>query len=140
MNDSSASQPKRLAFSATQATLKAPARRKKAGMNMSKTSPYRVDEHPFELRHEVKRLNRRLDQIADSLEKAEIKDILENYTNPKKRIITNFTSGIARGLGLSIGTFVILGVLGYILSLFVKMPVIGEYIANLLHYINQYKR
>lgn len=106
---------------------------------MSKANPYDVDEHPFELRHEVKRLNTRLDQIADSLERSEIKDIIENYSNPKKRIITNFTSGLARGLGLSLGTFVVLGLLGYILSLFVKMPVIGEYIANLQHYINEYK-
>lgn len=50
----------------------------------SKTKAYEVDEHPFELRHEVKRLNARLDKIADSLEKSEFKDILENYTDPKK--------------------------------------------------------
>ncbi|MFD1903999.1 DUF5665 domain-containing protein [Paenibacillus rhizoplanae] len=75
----------------------------------NRTKAYDVDEHPFELRHEVKRLNARLDKIADSLEKSEFKDILENYTDPKKRIITNLMAGISRGLGLSLGTFVILG-------------------------------
>ncbi|MEC0372655.1 DUF5665 domain-containing protein [Paenibacillus chibensis] len=107
---------------------------------MSKTNPYNVDEHPFELRHEVKRLNKRLDQIADSLEKSQVKDIIENYSNPKKRIISNFTSGLARGLGLSLGTFVVLGLLGYVLSLFVSMPVIGDYIARLQEYIDAYKQ
>lgn len=53
----------------------------------SKTKAYEVDEHPFELRHEVKRLNERLDKIADSLEKSEFKDILENYTDPKKGLL-----------------------------------------------------
>lgn len=106
---------------------------------MSKNNPYEVDEHPFELRHEVKKLNTRLDKIADSLEKSQFKDILENYTNPKKRIMTNFVAGMSRGLGLSVGTFVVLGLLGILLSQFVKMPVIGQYIAELLTYIDAYK-
>jgi len=100
---------------------------------------YDTAEHPFELRHEVKKLNTRLDQLADSLEKAQIKDIIENYTNPKKRIITNFTAGMARGLGLTLGTFVVLGLLGLILSQFVNMPIVGQYIADLLGYIEDYK-
>ncbi|WP_151737424.1 DUF5665 domain-containing protein [Paenibacillus tengchongensis] len=102
----------------------------------TKSKAYEVDEHPFELRHEVKRLNERLDKIADSLEKSEFKDILENYTNPKKRIVTNLMAGISRGLGLSLGTFVILGLLGYILSLFLDVPVIGEYLGEIKQYID----
>nr|WP_106769864.1 DUF5665 domain-containing protein [Paenibacillus faecalis] len=96
-----------------------------------------MDEHPFELRHEVKKLNSRLDKIADSLEKADIKNIVENYMSPKKRLITNFTAGLSRGLGMTVGTFIVLGLLGYILSLFVDMPLIGDYIAELQKYINQ---
>ncbi|BCG61027.1 DUF5665 domain-containing protein [Paenibacillus sp. URB8-2] len=106
------------------------------GNPTEKTKTNEVDDHPFELRHEVKRLNARLDKIADSLEKSEFKDILENYTDPKKRIITNLMAGISRGLGLSLGTFVILGLLGYIISLFVNVPVIGEYLAEIKKYID----
>lgn len=102
-----------------------------------KPSSFDVDEHPFELRHEVKKLNSRLDKIADSLEKADIKNIVENYMSPKKRLITNFTAGLSRGLGMTVGTFIVLGLLGYILSLFVDMPLIGDYIAELQKYINQ---
>ncbi|MDT3427592.1 hypothetical protein J2Z22_003155 [Paenibacillus forsythiae] len=101
-----------------------------------KMKNYEVDDHPFELRHEVKRLNTRLDQIAESLEKSEFKDILENYTDPKKRIITNLMAGVSRGLGLSLGTFIVLGILGYVLSLFVNVPVIGEYLAEIKKYID----
>ncbi|MFE4714067.1 DUF5665 domain-containing protein [Paenibacillus sp. NPDC056722] len=103
-------------------------------MNRSKT--YELEEHPFELRHEVKRLNVRLDQIANSLEKSEFKDILENYSNPKKRIVTNLMAGISRGLGLSLGTFIILGLLGYVASLFINVPVIGEYLGEIKNYID----
>ena len=98
---------------------------------------YEVDEHPFELRHEVKRLNTRLDKIADSLEKADFRDIIENYMNPKKRLLTNFTAGLSRGLGMTVGTVLVLSLLGYILSLFVNMPLIGDYIAELQKYVNQ---
>ncbi|MGG4221061.1 DUF5665 domain-containing protein [Paenibacillus jamilae] len=96
-----------------------------------------VNEHPFELRHEVKRLNKRLDQIADTLEKAEFKDIIENYSSTKRRIISNLTAGISRGLGLTLGTVVILALLAWLLSFLVQLnlPVIGDFIAELLGYI-----
>lgn len=108
-----------------------------ANMNADDTPSHsRLEEHPFELRHEVGRLNHRLDEIAASLEKANIKDIIENYTSPKRRIITNFTAGLARGLGLTVGTFVVLGLLGWVLSLFVDLPMVGDYIKQLQDYIN----
>lgn len=102
---------------------------------MAQLNRYDPKEHPFELRHEVKRLNGRLDQIANMLDRAEIKDILENYSNPKKRILSNFMAGMSRGLGLSLGTFVVLGLLGWLLSLFVDLPMVGDYIKSLQDYI-----
>ncbi|WP_322907783.1 DUF5665 domain-containing protein [Paenibacillus campi] len=100
--------------------------------------PDTIREHPFELRHEVKRLNERLDQLTAALDKAEIQDIIENYSSVKRRILTNFIAGAARGLGLSLGTLVILALLGYLLSLLVSfnLPVIGDYISELLKYVN----
>lgn len=110
-----------------------------SGEERKSRNAYEVEEHPFELRHEVKRLNTRLDKIADSLERSDFKDIVENYMNPKKRMITNFTAGLSRGLGMTVGTFVVLGLLGYILSLFVDLPLIGNYIAELQGYIDRSK-
>lgn len=101
-------------------------------------APDAIREHPFELRHEVHRLNERLDQLTSALDKAEIKDIIENYSSAKKRILTNFIAGAARGLGLSLGTIVILALLGYVLTLLVNfnLPVIGDFISELLGYVN----
>ncbi|WP_138494760.1 DUF5665 domain-containing protein [Paenibacillus pinistramenti] len=101
---------------------------------------YDTKDHPFELRHEVKRLNTRLDDIATALEKSDFKDIIENYTSPKKRIITNFTAGLSRGLGLTVGTAVVLALLGWMISAFVDLPLIGKYIGQLQEYINAYKQ
>lgn len=97
--------------------------------------PYDPKEHPFELRHEVKRLNQRLDKISHLLEKAEFQDIIMNYANPKRRFMTNFLAGLSRGLGLTVGTFVVLGLLGWLLSLFVNVPMVGDYIKSLQDYI-----
>lgn len=96
-----------------------------------------VREHPFELRHEVKKLNSRLDKIADTLERSEMKDLIDNYMNPKKRIVANLTAGLARGLGLTVGTALVLGLLGYILSFFVNVPMIGDFISDLQGYVEQ---
>jgi hypothetical protein len=101
---------------------------------------YDTQDHPFELRHEVKRLNTRLDDIATALEKSDFLDMIENYTNPKKRIISNFTAGLSRGLGLTVGTAVVLALLGWVISLFVDLPLIGEYIGQLQGYIDAYKQ
>ncbi|MFH0070925.1 DUF5665 domain-containing protein [Peribacillus sp. NPDC056705] len=46
-------------------------------------------------------------------------------------------AGLSRGLGLTVGTAIVLGLLGYILSYFVNVPMIGDFISNLLGYINQ---
>lgn len=107
---------------------------------MNSPNSYDVKEHPFELRHEVKRLNTRLDQIGEALDKASYKDLIENYTTPRKRIIANFTAGLSRGLGLTVGTAIVLALLGWIMSWFVTIPVIGEFISDLQHYIDAYKQ
>ncbi|MUG66964.1 hypothetical protein CHH75_16570 [Paenibacillus sp. 7541] len=85
----------------------------------------------------MRRLNTRLDSIAETLEKSQMKDMIENYMNPKKRIIANLTAGLARGLGLTLGTALVLGLLGYFLSLFVDMPMIGDFISDLQGYVQQ---
>jgi len=99
-----------------------------------------VQEHPFELRHEVRKLNTRLDKIAATLEKSEMKDMIDNYMNPKKRIIANLSAGLARGLGLTVGTALVLALLGYILSFFVNVPMIGDFISDLQGYVEQTKK
>ncbi|MPY19661.1 hypothetical protein F3P21_22785 [Paenibacillus glucanolyticus] len=87
----------------------------------------------------MKKLNTRLDKIAATLEKSEMKDMIDNYMNPKKRIIANLTAGLSRGLGLTLGTALVLGLLGYILSFFVNVPMIGDFISDLQGYIDQSK-
>lgn len=87
----------------------------------------------------VKQLNERMHKISVLLEEFRFGDILRNYSNPRRVLTINFLAGLARGLGLTVGTAIILGMIGYILGQFISMPVIGEYISNLLDYVKQYQ-
>ncbi|MDG5789466.1 DUF5665 domain-containing protein [Evansella sp. AB-P1] len=82
------------------------------------------------------KLDFRLERISRILEKAKIRDILLNYTNPRRVFLINILVGIGRGLGLTIGTVIVLSLLGLILRQFVDIPLIGEWINNLLQYVN----
>ncbi|GAA4715369.1 DUF5665 domain-containing protein [Brevibacillus fulvus] len=97
----------------------------------------KMDQFMEEL-YQVRRLNERIDKIALFLEDIRIADIVQNYTSPRKLLLTNFLAGLARGLGLTIGTAIVLAVLGWLLSNFLSVPFIGDYIREIMQYINNY--
>ncbi len=90
-------------------------------------------DHPFELRHEVSRLNKQLEDISVALKKGDFKDLVENYTDWKRRVISNFTAGIARGLGLSVGTVVVIALLTWIASVMASLGV--PYVSDFFDYV-----
>lgn len=85
----------------------------------------------------VDKVDKRLDQIGIALEKARVNDILLNYTNPHRVFWINVIVGVGRGLGLTIGTVIVLSLLGLMLQQFVDMPLIGEWISNLMQYVDR---
>lgn len=89
---------------------------------------------------EVRKLNERMDKIAMFLEDIRLADILQNYTAPRKLVWINFLAGLARGLGLTIGTAIVLALLGSLLSQFLSIPIIGDYIKDLVEYVQAYKQ
>ncbi|OEF97187.1 hypothetical protein BHF68_05335 [Desulfuribacillus alkaliarsenatis] len=88
---------------------------------------------------EISALNRKLDSIASRMEGSRIEDILQNYGSPWRIIRINFLVGLARGIGLTVGTAVFLAIALYILSKIVTLPLVGEYIAELLEWIESYR-
>lgn len=77
--------------------------------------------------------------LADRTEKTRIADFIENYQKPSRVIWTNLLAGVSRGVGLTIGTAMIIAVAVYVLSFFVSMPLFGKYIAQLLDWVNTFK-
>ncbi|MBO8162222.1 MAG: hypothetical protein H0Z34_00715 [Brevibacillus sp.] len=88
---------------------------------------------------EVRRLNQRMDKIAHFLQEIQLLDVLQNYTTPRRLLYTNFLAGLARGLGLTIGTAIVLAILGWFLKPFLSIPIIGEYVKQLIDYVNAYQ-
>lgn len=77
-------------------------------------------------------------ELVKVFQAAGVVDYLE-YLNSGKRIFwVNFKAGVARGLGMTIGMTVILGVFVWVLALLVDLPVVGEYFADAKQYITEY--
>ena len=82
-----------------------------------------------------------VEKIATHLEKANFQDYALLLSNPWKLMWVNFIAGVARGVGTAIGITVIFAVVIYILATvlgpFMKIPIIGSYIAQLVEFVNR---
>lgn len=84
-------------------------------------------------------IEQKLNEISDELERARLSEYVEIMNNPKRMVYYNFLYGLARGLGTAIGLTFLAAVLVYTLRQIVDLPLIGEYIANLLDIIDNYR-
>ena len=50
----------------------------------------------------------------------------------------NFKAGVAKRLGMTVGLAVVLGILVWVLTKMVNLPVVGEYFADAKQYITEY--
>lgn len=85
--------------------------------------------------------NKNLKKLNYLLEKNNINDLIYVLGNKKEIFKRNFLAGIFRGIGIGIGVTIITAILVYILQKIVKLniPVIGEYIIDILNIIEKNK-
>lgn len=84
-------------------------------------------------------IEKRLEKVSQDLEKAKIAEYVDILNNPKRLIYINFIGGLARGLGTAVGLTVLAAILFYMLKQTVNLPLIGQYIADLLDIIENYR-
>ena len=77
-------------------------------------------------------------ELVKVFEAAGVVDFLEYLQSGKRVLWVNFKAGIARGLGMTVGATVILGLLLWILAALVDLPLVGEYFNNAKQYITEY--
>jgi len=58
---------------------------------------------------------------------------------PKRVFWLNVLSGVGRGIGFTLGFLLLGGLFLYILNQFINLPLIGDFIAELLKYIEDVK-
>ena len=59
------------------------------------------------------------------------------HQSKKQMILNNFLGGIAWGLGVTIGLSIVLTVLGYIANNAGFVPIVGDFIVQIIEYIGQ---
>lgn len=77
-------------------------------------------------------------ELVKVFQAAGVVDYLEYLKSGKRIFWVNFNAGVARGLGMTIGMTVILGVFIWVLTMLVDLPVVGEYFADAKQYITEY--
>jgi hypothetical protein len=78
-----------------------------------------------------------LEKIAEYLERMKIREYIELIQNPKRIIYLNLLGGIFRGFGMAIGMTFLFAILVYILHKLSALPVIGNYIAEIVKIVKE---
>lgn len=83
------------------------------------------------------KLAKTIDKLTEAVEKLRDERYLQIIQNKKKFLWYNFLTGAAKGLGLVVGSTLLLALFLWIVSQLITVPVIGEWIVDLINYIEQ---
>lgn len=86
-----------------------------------------------------KNLEKKIDDLAISMEKMRIEEYTDTIKYPKKLMVVNLMVGLSKGIGMALGFSVIAALLIVILQNMIDLPLIGEYIAKVLEVIENYR-
>jgi len=84
---------------------------------------------------EIKFLAGKFDNLIYHFEKMRIEDYMRLLDNIPRMLYLNFLIGVARGFGISVGITLIGALLLYILRHMITLPLIGEYIAQIVEIV-----
>ena len=90
-------------------------------------------------KEEKKSLARLIFALRKIVQQFQAREFLQIEDNPKKFILYNFIFGIARGLGFAVGVSLIFASIIWLLSKLAIVPVLGNFIGELLNYIERTK-
>ena len=77
-------------------------------------------------------------EIVKLFEAAGVVEYLEYLQSGKRIMWVNFRAGVAKGLGLTVGLAVVLGITVWVLTMLVDLPLVGEYFADAEQYLTDY--
>lgn len=88
------------------------------------------------------KLMKNIDNLNYTLTKNNLIDLSEILGNRKELLIRNLISGIAKGIGIGIGVTILTAILVILLQNIVKLniPVIGEYITDIVEIVENNRR
>ena len=83
-----------------------------------------------------------IDKLNKSLDRKNILELSELLGNRKELLKRNLLSGISKGIGVGIGFYLLTAMLFLILQKIVKLniPIIGQYLADLMEFAQDYRK
>ena len=77
-------------------------------------------------------------ELVKVLNAADVVEFLEYLKSGRRVFWVNFRAGVAKGLGVTVGMTVILGILIWVLTMLVDLPLVGEYFKDAQSYVTEY--
>lgn len=77
-------------------------------------------------------------ELVKVLEASDVVDFLEYLQSGKRIMWLNFKAGVAKGFGITVGMTVVIGVLVWVLTMLVDLPLVGEYFEDAKSYVTDY--
>ena len=77
-------------------------------------------------------------ELVKVLDAAGVVDFIEYLQSGKRVMWVNFKAGVAKGLGVTVGMTLILGILVWALTMLVDLPLVGEYFEDAQAYVTEY--
>jgi hypothetical protein len=88
------------------------------------------------------RLLQQIDHLNRMLERANLVEYMQLIQSPRRMFFLNFFAGVARGFGIAVGFTIIGALFVYLLTRLasLNLPIIGEFIAQLVRIVEQQLR
>ncbi len=67
-----------------------------------------------------------IEGLIDAIEASGLEEFMEYIRSPWKMLWPNFVAGIARGFGALVGATIVIGLIGWTLSMLIDLPLIGK--------------
>jgi len=77
-------------------------------------------------------------EVVKAFEAGGVVEYLEYLQSGRRIMWINFKAGVARGLGVTVGMTVVVGLIVWVLTMLVGIPLIGQYFADARQYVTEY--
>lgn len=85
-------------------------------------------------------IRRYLERLILIIERSRIRDYMMLTDSKRRLFIINFVAGLGKGFGQAIGFTLLAGIAFYLLTSWMDLPIIGQYIAKLLDVVEIYRK
>ena len=101
-----------------------------------------INEFTLDLNNEkdLGLIKRYLERLMLIIERSRIRDYMMLTDSKRRLFIINFVAGLGKGFGQAIGFTLLAGIVFFILTSWIDLPIIGEYIAKLMEIVDSYRK